>query len=148
MKIDKTKLLKLIRSRKILSATEKTVNDIITLTIKLGSCQEMNKQTRDDILLAELKLLRGDTNARFDKFEADTNARFDKLEADTNARFDKLEQDVNARFEQLENNTNARFDRIETRLLKIEDRLDKIERVLTKHDQAMIAHHWFDKPNI
>lgn len=111
MKLTKTEALKLFKNHRVISASKKIVDDIIILTVKLESQPDMNKQTNDNAMLAEIKDLIVGINTRLDKIEV---------------RLDNIEN---------------RLDKVEFRLDKVETRLNNIENVLKKHDNAMVEHH-------
>jgi len=78
---------------------------------------DLNERVSDGFQRVEgqVRDLRGEMNARFDKFAGEVNARFDKFAGEVDARFDKVDK---------------RFERVDARFDRIDDQLGSIQRMI------------------
>jgi len=109
-------------------------------------------------LLNEVKLLREDTNRRFELLQAEMNQRFEQVERrieqveeriellqnevkllreDTNQRFEEVEMRFEKRFDLLQEEMNRRFDEEKRERLDIKRRLIKVESTVNRMDEKI-----------
>jgi len=90
------------------------------LTGIIEEAQLSGHESLKEFIHNELKDVRNDFNAKFEKMNNDLNAKFEKMNNDFNAKFEKMNNDSNTKFEKMNNDSNLKF----AKILNVTDNID------------------------